>query len=263
MLIFGSILVAVVIRALARPIRAGTAISQRLALLASGFGIAAFRLPFRCANQRRPRSACRKRRFSCSASVVCALSATFSAFSRSSCARAISKDAELIDALKSAKTKSRGCCVASFGKHEGSISGGELPTARPLTITIHLGCIGCLQIGSQRNGVALRSRTASVRKNSLSDYNSPRSIEGARLRKNTTTKPRTMRGSANVWNRAGTASVANRRTTGGYRVVSSNGFTLAWVTVSTGRSLRRPHGLTNREARAMARAFTTLARPKP
>ena len=41
MLIFGSILVAVVIRALARPIRAGTAMSQRLALLASGFGIAA------------------------------------------------------------------------------------------------------------------------------------------------------------------------------------------------------------------------------
>ena len=41
MLTFGSILVAVVIRSLARPIRAGTAMSQRLALLASGFAIAA------------------------------------------------------------------------------------------------------------------------------------------------------------------------------------------------------------------------------
>ena len=41
LLIFGAILVAVVVRALARPIRAGTSVSERLALLASGFGIAA------------------------------------------------------------------------------------------------------------------------------------------------------------------------------------------------------------------------------
>ena len=41
MLTFGSILVAVVIRALARPIRRGTSMGERLALLASGFGIAA------------------------------------------------------------------------------------------------------------------------------------------------------------------------------------------------------------------------------
>ena len=41
LLIFGAILVAVVVRALARPIRAGTSMSERLALLASGFGIAA------------------------------------------------------------------------------------------------------------------------------------------------------------------------------------------------------------------------------
>jgi predicted PurR-regulated permease PerM len=41
LLIFGAILVGVVIRALARPIQRGTSMSERLALLASGCGIAA------------------------------------------------------------------------------------------------------------------------------------------------------------------------------------------------------------------------------
>ncbi len=41
LLIFGAILVAVVLRAIARPIRAGTSVSERLALLASGLGVVA------------------------------------------------------------------------------------------------------------------------------------------------------------------------------------------------------------------------------
>ena len=41
LLIFGAILVGVVIRALARPIQRGTSMNERLALLASGVGIAA------------------------------------------------------------------------------------------------------------------------------------------------------------------------------------------------------------------------------
>ncbi len=41
LLIFGSVLVAVVLRAIARPIRAGTSISERLALLAAGLGVVA------------------------------------------------------------------------------------------------------------------------------------------------------------------------------------------------------------------------------
>ncbi|MGH9811451.1 MAG: AI-2E family transporter, partial [Terriglobia bacterium] len=39
LLIFGAILVAVVLRAIARPIRAGTSMSERLSLLASGLGV--------------------------------------------------------------------------------------------------------------------------------------------------------------------------------------------------------------------------------
>jgi hypothetical protein len=51
---------------------------------------------------------------------------------------------------------------------------------------------------------------------------------------------------------------------GGYRVVSSNGFTLAWVYSLQGIARSAdPLRLTHREARAMARAITTLARPKP
>jgi predicted PurR-regulated permease PerM len=41
LLVFGSILVAVILRAIARPIMAGTSLSERLALLASGLGVAA------------------------------------------------------------------------------------------------------------------------------------------------------------------------------------------------------------------------------
>jgi predicted PurR-regulated permease PerM len=41
LLVFGAILFAVVLRAIARPIRAGTSMSERLALLASGLGIVA------------------------------------------------------------------------------------------------------------------------------------------------------------------------------------------------------------------------------
>jgi predicted PurR-regulated permease PerM len=41
LLIFGSVLVAVVLRAIARPIRAGTSISERFALLAAGLGVIA------------------------------------------------------------------------------------------------------------------------------------------------------------------------------------------------------------------------------
>jgi predicted PurR-regulated permease PerM len=41
LLVFGSILVAVILRAIARPIMRGTAMSERLALLASGLGVAA------------------------------------------------------------------------------------------------------------------------------------------------------------------------------------------------------------------------------
>jgi len=41
LLIFGAILVAVVLRAIARPIRAGTSMSERLSLLASGLGVVA------------------------------------------------------------------------------------------------------------------------------------------------------------------------------------------------------------------------------
>ena len=40
LLIFGAILVAVVLRTIARPIKAGTAMSERVALLASGLGVA-------------------------------------------------------------------------------------------------------------------------------------------------------------------------------------------------------------------------------
>ena len=51
LLSFGAILVAVVIRALARPIQAETSLSERVALLASGVGILILnrfgRIPFR------------------------------------------------------------------------------------------------------------------------------------------------------------------------------------------------------------------------
>ena len=40
LLIFGAVLVAVVLRTIARPIKAGTAMSERVALLASGLGVA-------------------------------------------------------------------------------------------------------------------------------------------------------------------------------------------------------------------------------
>jgi predicted PurR-regulated permease PerM len=40
LLVFGAILVAVVLRTIARPIRSGTSMSERLALCASGLGVA-------------------------------------------------------------------------------------------------------------------------------------------------------------------------------------------------------------------------------
>ncbi len=47
---------------------------------------------------------------------------------------------------------------------------------------------------------------------------------------------------------------------GGYRVVSSNGFTLAWIYSADGIArLADPHKLTHREALAMARAIAALA----
>jgi hypothetical protein len=47
---------------------------------------------------------------------------------------------------------------------------------------------------------------------------------------------------------------------GGYRVVSSNGFTLAWIYSADGIARSAdPHKLTHREALAMARAIAALA----
>ncbi|MGZ5822678.1 MAG: hypothetical protein ACXWJ2_01915 [Hyphomicrobium sp.] len=75
LLVFGAILVAVVLRTIARPIRAGTSMGERLALLAAGLGVliviggTGYLFGSQIGDQlaslsasRRPRSACRRRR---------------------------------------------------------------------------------------------------------------------------------------------------------------------------------------------------------